>query len=42
MYSDKIQQVRVGALETGVANRIMDLLDKLRLNSDENSAKRWD
>lgn len=41
MYSDKIQQVRVGALETGVANRIMDLLDKLRLNSDENSAKRW-
>lgn len=41
MYSDKIQQARVGALETGVANRIMDLLDKLRLNSDENSAKRW-
>ena len=41
MYSDKIQRERVDALETGVANRIMDLLDKLRLNSDENSAKRW-
>lgn len=41
MYSDKILQVRREAHEVNVANKIIDMLDKLRLSSDENSPRRW-
>ncbi|MCB2356417.1 sacsin N-terminal ATP-binding-like domain-containing protein [Clostridium estertheticum] len=41
MYSDKIQRVRREAQETNVANKIIDMLDKLRLSANENSPRRW-
>lgn len=41
MYSEKIQKERNEALETNVANKIMDLLEKLQLNNDETSSLRW-
>jgi len=41
MYSDEIQRVRNEAQETKVANTIIDLLDKLQLNSNGNSCRRW-
>lgn len=41
MYSDKIQKVRREAQEANVANKIIDMLDKLRLSANENSPRRW-
>lgn len=41
MYSEKIQRERNEAQETNVANKIMDLLEKLQLNNDETSSRRW-
>lgn len=41
MYSNKIQQVRREAQEVNAANKIIDMLDKLRLSSNENSPRRW-
>lgn len=41
MYSDKLQKERNEAQETSVANKIMDLLEKLKLDNDENSSLRW-
>lgn len=41
MYSDKIQKVRREAQEANVANKIIDMLDKLRLSTNENSPRRW-
>lgn len=41
MYSDKIQRERNNAQETNVANKIMDLLEKLQLDNDETSSLRW-
>lgn len=41
MYSDKIKKVRQEAQEVNVANKIIDMLDKLRLSANENSARRW-
>jgi len=41
MYSDKIQKVRREAQEVNVANKIIDMLDKLRLSANENSPRRW-
>lgn len=41
MYSEKIQKVRQEAQEANVANKIIDMLDKLRLSANENSPRRW-
>lgn len=41
MYSDKIQKVRQEAQEANVANKIIDMLDRLRLSANENSPRRW-
>lgn len=41
MYSEKVERERNEAHETNVANRIMDLLEKLQLNNDEVSSCRW-
>lgn len=41
MLSDRIEQARQEAYETNVANRIIDLLDKLRLNNNDYSPRRW-
>lgn len=41
MYSDKIQNARREAQEANVANKIIDMLDKLRLSANENSPRRW-
>ncbi|MBU3135796.1 ATP-binding protein [Clostridium gasigenes] len=41
MFTDEIQRERNEAHETKVANTIMDLLDKLQLNSNESSCRRW-
>ena len=41
MYTDEIQKMRNQAHETNVANKIMDLLENLKLNSNDNSSRRW-
>lgn len=41
MYLNEILKVRKEAQETKVANTIIDLLEKLQLNSNENSCRRW-
>ncbi len=41
MYTDVIQRVRREAQETNVANKIIDMLDRLRLSANENSPRRW-
>jgi hypothetical protein len=41
MYSVDVQRIRNEAHETSVANKIMDLLQKLEENSTEDSQRRW-
>ncbi len=41
MLLAKVEEERKNAHDTNVANRIMDMLDKLRLNANTNSERRW-
>ncbi|MFD7525043.1 sacsin N-terminal ATP-binding-like domain-containing protein [Paenibacillus chitinolyticus] len=41
MYPDMIQRARREAQEANVANKIIDMLDRLRLSANENSPRRW-
>ena len=41
MYSDEVQRIRNEAHKTNVANKIMDMLQKLEENSTEDSQRRW-
>ncbi len=41
MYSDKILEERQDAHDSNVANKIIDMMDKLRLSANTNSPRRW-
>ncbi|WP_282155914.1 sacsin N-terminal ATP-binding-like domain-containing protein [Cytobacillus gottheilii] len=41
MYSNKIQEERQEAHNAHVANKIIDMMDKLRLSANSNSPRRW-
>lgn len=41
MYSNKIQEERQDAHDSNVANKIIDMMDKLRLSANTNSPRRW-
>jgi len=41
MLLGKVEEERKNAHDTNVANKIMDMLDKLRLNANTNSERRW-
>lgn len=40
-YSEKVQAELASAQETSIANKIIDMLQKLKLNNDETTASRW-
>ena len=40
-YSEKVQAELPSAQETSIANKIIDMLQKLKLNNDETTACRW-
>jgi hypothetical protein len=40
-YSEKVQAELASAQETSIANKIIDMLQKLKLNNDETTACRW-
>ncbi len=40
-YRDKISQSKQKVYEKSVATKILDLMDKLRLNNNENNRRRW-
>ncbi|WP_394189392.1 sacsin N-terminal ATP-binding-like domain-containing protein [Paenisporosarcina quisquiliarum] len=40
-YSEKIFEAQKKALNQGIATKILDLMDKLRLNSNNKDSKRW-
>lgn len=41
MYSIKIQEERQDAHDSNVANKIIDMMDKLRLSANTNTPRRW-
>ena len=41
MNMSKIEQYQRDAHNTSVANKILDMLDKLRLSSNANTPRRW-
>lgn len=40
-YSEKVQEELASAQETAIANKIIDMLQKLKLNNDKTTACRW-
>lgn len=40
-YSEKVQAELASAQETSIANKIIDMLQKLKLNNDETTSCRW-
>lgn len=40
-YSEKILEAQKKALSYGIATKILDLMDKLRLNSNDKDSRRW-
>ena len=40
-YSDKVQASRNSAYDTAIANKIIDMMQELKLKNDEKTACRW-